>query len=214
MAHIAPRPRSFGSSVSDDFPNFSYRNRLEIRQTSGTTGVLTVVVPSCWLQLARRWRRQKCRRLIFLHQRVLVRCCRRMMVQKLPRRCINYASTVQNGAAISDKGASDNPRSTLPKPANTKPLLSATALCSVMLTPFHITHMSSASVLLFLRPSLRCSITAAARAIKSRGPECNRSATGCRYSPRPRARQTSRKRQFWKRLSRSCRIWKTLHRPI
>jgi hypothetical protein len=76
--------------------------------------------------------------------------------------------------------------------------------------------MSSASVLFFLRPSLRCLITAAARALKSRGPECNRSANSTSLqsaTARPRARQTSRKRQFWKRRSRSCRTWKTLHRP-
>jgi hypothetical protein len=142
----------------------------------------------------------------FTSRVLVVRCCRRMMLPKLPRRFINYASTVRVGAAISDKGGSDNPRSALTARG-------IRSHCTVLHRHVDTIFMPSASVIFFLRPSLRCLITAAARTIKYRGPDCKRIATGSRCILRPRARRTSRKRQFWKRPSRSCRTRKTLHRP-
>ena len=111
-----PRRRqlSIRPPSDDNLSNFSYRNRLdtlEIRQTSGTTEILQAVGYSSFDDFGG----DKGPPSNSFTSRVLVRCCWRMMLLKLPRGQINYASTVQHGAAISDKGASDNPRSALPK---------------------------------------------------------------------------------------------------
>jgi hypothetical protein len=76
-----------------------------------------------------------------------------MMLPKLPRRCINYASTVQVGAAISDKGRSDNPRSALTLRSEYE--ATTHGYGPLLRHVDTIMFMPSPSVIFFLRQSLR-----------------------------------------------------------